>query len=188
MNKISKILELMNGDPTLWETYSYEKEWTDAELNLMLENEALLKIPELSLELQRPEAALIAKYFELRSDLDGKVVLDVQIISSDLISWSDFTSLEYTLDDLYNDVTVINAKVGDYVRVNVRTLIPYPPETDVALGFSTSGAIQGISATANKTDPDYWAFACAEIVATGTCSIGTQITGLKKMVLFVVEE
>ena len=188
MNKVNKILELLNGEPTLWDAYAYEKPWTDEELNSMLQNEALLKIPELALQFNRPQFALIAKYFELRSELDGQVVCDVMIMKPADITWEAFRSMDYTLDDLVLDQTIMNAKVGDYVKVNIRTLIPFSPETPVATFHSSNGAIQGHHGGANKTDPNRWAYISAQVINTGHFNLGTMITGLKRSVMFIVEE
>jgi len=188
MTKIEKMLELLNGDPTLWEVYSFQNPWTVEELNKLSVNEAILKIPALALEMQRPEAALVAKYFEIRSDLDSQLVLDVQIMPSTGMTWQEFTNMPYTLDDLIKNVTIIQAKVGDYVRVNIRTIAAFDPQIPIATFHGSNGAIQGHHGSANKTDPNYWGFATAHIIATGYANIGTMITGLKRSVMFVVDE
>jgi hypothetical protein len=188
MKKIDKIMELLHGAPTLWDVYGYQKPWTTEELNTMSVNEAILKIHELALQFARSEMALVQKYFEIRSELDSQILLDVMIKSPDEIPWETFRSMEYTLDDLIKNVTIIPAKVGDMVKVNVRTITPFSPDVPVALFFNTSGAIQGMHAGSNKVNPDMWAYANAQVIAPGTFNLGTMITGIKRSVMFIVED
>jgi hypothetical protein len=190
MKKIQKIIELTNGEPTPFDVLSYEREWTQEELNALSTLEAFKNVKELALQFNRTEAAVIAKYFEIRNGLDEQILLDVMFAPDDK-DWVEFSEESYEMDDLIQNVTYINAKVGDIVKVNVRTLIPFSPQTPFK-GFyevpTESAPINNSISNAHNTDADRWASITAQITNTGVFALGTEITGIRRSVLFIVEE
>ncbi len=194
MKKIQKIIELVNGEPTPFDVLSYEREWTQEELNALSTLEAFKNVKELALQFNRTEAAVLAKYFEIRNGLDEQILLDVLFAPAGMTA-IEFMGNPYTMDDVIPNVTYINAKVGDIVKVNVRAMITFPSQVSF-MGFSVtpsgmSGAdapISGPMVSFHKTDQERFGSVTAEVKNTGVFALGTEITGIKRSVLFIVEE
>lgn len=160
--------------------------WTIDEYNNVLENQARIDIEAIHSQVNKPYAEITTEYFEKNYQQNQQIALDVRIMRDNTITYYQFHNLPYTLDDLVLDQIVMEARVGDYILINVRTLTPFPPAEPIG-GYFSGTAVNGIWVTPRLFNPDYWAKISAEIVRTGHVNIGTQITGLKKSVLFIVD-
>lgn len=187
----------------LWELYSkgasyvedvYGSEYlntpiqlTTSQYNNMLTNEARLPVSQINSSINIPVQGLITEYFAARSNIDERVVLDVQIASSDTITREQFFYLPYTLDDLILNATVVQAKVGDLIRVNVRVLQYFPCNTPVGMYFGGT-ASYGLWANAPYCIPEYWCYSVCQLTQPGYLNMGSMITGLKRNVFIIVTE
>lgn len=176
-----------------WVVEQYGKEfirtcglnWEIDDWNYVLDNQVRQNIGDVRAGIQKPLAEITTEYFEKEYQQRQQIALDIRIASSDTIDYYDFGWLPYTLDDLILDQIAINAKVGDLVMINVRTLVPFPPATPI-MGYFSGTATGGIWVIPGQQNPDKWARIVSEMTQQGYVNIGTKITGLKKSILITV--
>lgn len=160
-------------------------DWTVEDWNYVLENQARQNIGDVCTGVQKPLAEITTEYFEKEYQQRQQIALDVRVASSDTIDYHTFGWLPYTLDDLTLDQIAINAKVGDLVMINIRTLMPFPPSAPI-MGYFSGTATGGIWVIPGQQNPDKWGRIVAEMTQDGYVNIGTKITGLKKSILITV--
>ena len=160
-------------------------DWTVDDYNTVLENQARIDLEGIHSQITKPYAEITTEYFEKNYKQSQQIALDVRIMRDNTITYYQFHTLPYTLDDLVLDQVAMDAQVGDYILINIRTLTPFPPAEPIG-GYFSGTAVNGIWVEPRLFNPDYWAKISTEIVRTGHVNIGTQITGLKKSVLFTV--
>lgn len=176
-----------------WVVEQYGKEfihtcglnWEIDDWNYVLENQVRQNIGDVRAGIQKPLSEITTEYFEKEYQQRQQIALDIRIASNDTIDYYTFGCLPYTLDDLILDQIAINAKVGDLVMINVRTLVPFPPTAPI-MGYFSGTATGGIWVIPGQSNPDKWARIVAEMTQQGYVNIGTKITGLKKSILITV--
>lgn len=125
MNKLQQIAQDLKDNPTLFDYYSYSKEWTTQELNQLMLAEYLEDVKALATRMNRSEYSVILKYLELRETLDNKLAFDIklwegQYTDADLVQFDG----DWNTDEFTKGVSVANMKVGQILEVLVRITDP----------------------------------------------------------------
>lgn len=209
MNKIEQIKEKINGNPTLYDYRSYNKEWTQEEINQLLMMEYTEEVPELASQLNRSEYAIITKYIEEAENFESKLIFDVKVIPKDETG-EEWEIDDYPLDDFNKNVSVVRCTLNDMVRVNIRLndekLRNDPPNgLDNILSHFISvpenggagglfGGVRTTSIDGAEFDPDRYGVLKFKPNVKGNVQIGYQIkedendeVGVKKSILIIIE-
>jgi hypothetical protein len=125
MNKLQQIAQDLKDNPTLFDYYSYSREWTTQELNQLMLAEYLEDVKSLATKMNRSEYSVILKYLELRETLDNKLAFDIklwegQYTDNDLIQFPE----DWNTDEFIKGISVANMKVGQILEVLVRIVDP----------------------------------------------------------------
>ena len=209
MNKLQQIAQDLQDNPTLYDYYSYSREWTIEELNQLMMAEYLTDVKELAAQMDRSEYSVILKYLELRNDLDNKLAFDVMVLSEDEAG-EDWQITDYPLSDFTQGLSIVNCKANEIVRVNIRLLdedlrneppnglknrlghfLSIPDEN--SCGGSLFGGIRTTSVEGSEYDPDRYSVLKFNPHQVGNCQIGFSIkenkedpVGIKKSIFINV--
>jgi hypothetical protein len=125
MNKLQQIAQDLKDNPTLFDYYSYSREWTTQELNQLMMAEYLEDVKALATQMNRSEYSVILKYLEIRDQLDSQLAFDakVWIGQQEESSMYQFDG-DWNRDDFIKGISVINMKVGEILEVLVRITDP----------------------------------------------------------------
>ncbi len=166
-------------------------DWTNWNLYYMMLNEALLPIPQVVDYLNKTQDEVISKYVNVRGGLDEDVTLDV-LFAPEGVDMYEIMYIPHILDDYeYYDMTYINAKVGDVLKVNIRALSnDFATINEIAF-FHQGGAVNGVFGSMfNYGNSDTWGSLTTEIKNIGHTQIGVMAPDYSwsKPLLIIVDE
>ncbi len=125
MNKLQKIAQDLKDNPTLFDYYSYSREWTTQELNQLMMAEYLEDVKSLATQMNRSEYSVILKYLEVRDQLDSQLAFDARVWTGQQEESTMYQfNNDWNRDDFIKGVSVINMKVGEILEVLVRITDP----------------------------------------------------------------
>lgn len=125
MNKLQQIAQDLKDNPTLFDYFSYSKEWTTQELNQLMMAEYLEDVKALATKMNRSEYSVILKYLEVRQELDNQMAFDAKVWTGQQEESAMYVfNGEWNRDDFIPGVSVINMKVGEILEVLVRITDP----------------------------------------------------------------
>jgi hypothetical protein len=125
MNKLQQIAQDLKDNPTLFDYYSYSREWTTQELNQLMLAEYLEDVKSLATQMNRSEYSVILKYLELRDQLDSQLAFDAKVWEGQQEENSMYQfDGDWDTDEFIKGVSVINMKKGEILEVLVRITDP----------------------------------------------------------------
>jgi hypothetical protein len=125
MNKLQQITNDLKDNPTLFDYYSYSREWTTQELNQLMLAEYLEDVKSLATQMNRSEYSVILKYLELRDQLDSQLAFDAKVWTGQQEESSMYQfDGDWDTDEFIKGVSVINMKKGEILEVLVRITDP----------------------------------------------------------------
>ncbi len=194
MNKLQQIAQDLKDNPTLFDYFSYSREWTTQELNQLMLAEYLDDVKGLAVKMNRSDYSVILKYLELRENLDAKLAYDVRVLKGPY-SMNDVHVVEsdWDIEDFIQGVSVVNMGLEDILEVNVRIVDPALREnipdalTTLWSHFMTvptnggTGGLYGTRRTTcldlplTETNPDKWSLLRFYAAQEGSLQIGMSI-------------